>query len=199
MCGKAYDPRFMFAWPTARYAVMSGESAAGTLVELKIKQLEREGKKLTEKDKKELYESIRVDLRTPDRPALRRRAALGGRDHRSGAHARGADRGARIRGAESARRRVQDRSSADIDGDRSAAAQAGWPRNAGVYAAVRRAVRARILHLIRARSPNILLCFRALVRLRGIFLYGSRRRRIGVCDDGRRRRCGENFRWRLYG
>src|SRR6266550_2808241 len=31
MCGKAYDPRFIFAWPTARYAVMSGDSAAGTL------------------------------------------------------------------------------------------------------------------------------------------------------------------------
>ena len=59
MCGKAYDPRFIFAWPLARYAVMSGESAAGTLVELKVKQLEREGKKLTEKDKKDLYESIR--------------------------------------------------------------------------------------------------------------------------------------------
>src|SRR5579862_3948107 len=58
MCGKAYDPRFMFAWPTARYAVMSGESAAGTLVELKIKQLERQGKKLNAADKKELYESI---------------------------------------------------------------------------------------------------------------------------------------------
>jgi 3-methylcrotonyl-CoA carboxylase beta subunit len=59
MCGKAYDPRFIFAWPTARYAVMSGDSAAGTLVEIKIKQLEREGKKLTEKDKQELHESIR--------------------------------------------------------------------------------------------------------------------------------------------
>jgi len=59
MCGKAYDPRFIFAWPTARYAVMSGESAAGTLVEIKLKQLEREGKKLTDEEKKELYESIR--------------------------------------------------------------------------------------------------------------------------------------------
>lgn len=59
MCGKAYDPRFIFAWPTARYAVMAGESAAGTLVEIKIKQLEREGKKLTEKEKKDLFESIR--------------------------------------------------------------------------------------------------------------------------------------------
>jgi 3-methylcrotonyl-CoA carboxylase beta subunit len=60
MCGKAYDPRFIFAWPTARYAVMSGDSAAATLVEIKIKQLEREGKKLTEADKKVLHESIRA-------------------------------------------------------------------------------------------------------------------------------------------
>ncbi len=60
MCGKAYDPRFIFAWPTARYAVMSGDAAASTLVEIKIKQLEREGKKLTEADKKELYDSTRT-------------------------------------------------------------------------------------------------------------------------------------------
>ncbi len=59
MCGKAYDPRFIFAWPTARYAVMSGDSAAGTLVEIKIKQLEREGKKLGAAEKKKLYESTR--------------------------------------------------------------------------------------------------------------------------------------------
>jgi 3-methylcrotonyl-CoA carboxylase beta subunit len=60
MCGKAYDPRFIFAWPTARYAVMGGESAAGTLVEIKIKQMERSGKKLTEKEKKELFETTRA-------------------------------------------------------------------------------------------------------------------------------------------
>src|SRR5215468_4985495 len=60
MCGKAYDPRFLFAWPTARYAVMSGESAAGTLVEIKLKQLEREGQKVDEKAKKELYETTRA-------------------------------------------------------------------------------------------------------------------------------------------
>jgi 3-methylcrotonyl-CoA carboxylase beta subunit len=60
MCGKAYDPRFIFAWPTARYAVMSGDSAAGTLVEIKIKQLERQGKTLTEKQKQALYESVRA-------------------------------------------------------------------------------------------------------------------------------------------
>jgi 3-methylcrotonyl-CoA carboxylase beta subunit len=60
MCGKAYDPRFIFAWPTARYAVMSGDSAAGTLVDIKIKQLKRQGKKLSAKDEKELSESIRA-------------------------------------------------------------------------------------------------------------------------------------------
>lgn len=60
MCGKAYDPRFIFAWPTARYAVMSGDSAAGTLVEIKIKQLQREGKKLSEAEKQQLYESVRA-------------------------------------------------------------------------------------------------------------------------------------------
>jgi len=60
MCGKAYDPRFIFAWPTARYAVMSGDAAAGTLVEIKLKQLEREGKKVDEKLKKELYDSVRA-------------------------------------------------------------------------------------------------------------------------------------------
>lgn len=60
MCGKAYDPRFLFAWPTARYAVMSGDSAAGTLVEIKIKQMEREGKKLSEDEKQQLHESVRA-------------------------------------------------------------------------------------------------------------------------------------------
>jgi acetyl-CoA carboxylase carboxyltransferase component len=60
MCGKAYDPRFVFAWPTARYAVMSGDAAANTLSEIKLKQLEREGKKVDEKAKKVVFESVRA-------------------------------------------------------------------------------------------------------------------------------------------
>ncbi len=60
MCGKAFDPRFVFAWPTARYAVMSGASAAGTLVEIKIKQLERGGKKLSDDDKKKLFDEVKA-------------------------------------------------------------------------------------------------------------------------------------------
>src|SRR3981189_1101164 len=59
MCGKAYDPRFIFAWPTARYAVMSGDSAASVLVEIKLKQLERGGTKLSPEERKELYESVK--------------------------------------------------------------------------------------------------------------------------------------------
>jgi len=60
MCGKAYDPRFMFAWATARFAVMSGDAAASTLAEIKLKQLERAGKRVDEKQKKELVESVRA-------------------------------------------------------------------------------------------------------------------------------------------
>jgi acetyl-CoA carboxylase carboxyltransferase component len=59
MCGKAYDPRFLFAWPTARYAVMSGASAATTLAEVRARQMERGGKALTEAEKAGLYEEIR--------------------------------------------------------------------------------------------------------------------------------------------
>ncbi|HEV2464440.1 MAG TPA: acyl-CoA carboxylase subunit beta [Acidobacteriaceae bacterium] len=60
MCGKAYDPRFIFAWPTARYAVMSGASAANTLAEIRMKQLERGGKKLSDTEKHELIASIKA-------------------------------------------------------------------------------------------------------------------------------------------
>jgi 3-methylcrotonyl-CoA carboxylase beta subunit len=59
MCGKAYDPRFLFAWPTARYAVMSGASAAATLAEVRAKQMEREGKTLTDAEKAAIHEQIR--------------------------------------------------------------------------------------------------------------------------------------------
>ncbi len=60
MCGKAYDPRFLFAWPTARYAVMSGASAANTLAEVRAKQMERGGKVLTDTEKAALYDEIKA-------------------------------------------------------------------------------------------------------------------------------------------
>ncbi|HEY6413224.1 MAG TPA: acyl-CoA carboxylase subunit beta [Edaphobacter sp.] len=60
MCGKAYDPRFLFAWPTARYAVMSGASAANTLVEVRVKQLEKSGKTISEEERKGIYDEIKA-------------------------------------------------------------------------------------------------------------------------------------------
>jgi 3-methylcrotonyl-CoA carboxylase beta subunit len=60
MCGKAYDPRFLFAWPTARYAVMSGAAAANTLAEVRAKQMERGGKALSDEQKKALHDEIRA-------------------------------------------------------------------------------------------------------------------------------------------
>jgi 3-methylcrotonyl-CoA carboxylase beta subunit len=60
MCGKAYDPRFLFAWPTARYAVMSGASAANTLVEVRVKQLERGGKTISEQERKGIFDEIKA-------------------------------------------------------------------------------------------------------------------------------------------
>ncbi len=60
MCGKAYDPRFIFAWPTARYAVMSGASAANTLAEVRAKQMERGGKAPTAAEKEALRNEIRA-------------------------------------------------------------------------------------------------------------------------------------------
>lgn len=60
MCGKAYDPRFLFAWPTARYAVMSGASAANTLAEVRAKQMERSGEVVDEAVKQKLVEEIKA-------------------------------------------------------------------------------------------------------------------------------------------
>ncbi|HXP11206.1 MAG TPA: acyl-CoA carboxylase subunit beta [Acidobacteriaceae bacterium] len=74
MCGKAYDPRFLFSWPTARYAVMSGASAASTLVEIKIRQLERGGKQLSDAEKSQVFDSIKAsyDEQTDGRYAAAR-------------------------------------------------------------------------------------------------------------------------------
>ena len=59
MCGKAYDPRFLFAWPTARYAVMGGAAAANTLAEVKARQMERSGETVTEERKQAIWEEIK--------------------------------------------------------------------------------------------------------------------------------------------
>jgi acetyl-CoA carboxylase carboxyltransferase component len=64
MCGKAYDPRFVFAWPTARYAVMGGAAAANTLAEVRAKQMERSGETLSDERKQQLWQEIKDSFDT---------------------------------------------------------------------------------------------------------------------------------------
>ncbi|MBI3829000.1 MAG: acyl-CoA carboxylase subunit beta [Planctomycetes bacterium] len=58
LCGKAYDPRLMLAWPTARYAVMGGDQAARTLLDLKVAQLKKAGKTVTDTQLEALRQEI---------------------------------------------------------------------------------------------------------------------------------------------
>lgn len=58
LCGKAYDPRFIFAWPTCRYAVMGGEQAAKTMLDLRIRQLQKTGKSIDKDTQQELLREI---------------------------------------------------------------------------------------------------------------------------------------------
>jgi 3-methylcrotonyl-CoA carboxylase beta subunit len=58
MCGKAYDPRFIYAFPNAKISVMGGSQAHSVLLDIKIKQAEKSGKKVTEEEKKKLLDEI---------------------------------------------------------------------------------------------------------------------------------------------
>lgn len=59
MCGKAYDPRFIYAWPSAKIAVMGGEQAAKTLLQIEVASLKAKGKEITpEKESSLLKEMI---------------------------------------------------------------------------------------------------------------------------------------------
>ena len=58
MCGKAYDPRLIYSWPTAQMAVMSGASAAKTLLQIKIASLKKAGKEISPEDENKLLEEI---------------------------------------------------------------------------------------------------------------------------------------------
>lgn len=58
MCGKAFDPRLIYSWPTAQMAVMSGVAAANTLLQIKVAGLKKKGLEITPKDEKELLDEI---------------------------------------------------------------------------------------------------------------------------------------------
>lgn len=58
MCGKAYDPRFIVAWPTAQIAVMGGKQSSETLLAIKVQQMKRGGKEITETQQQQLLSEI---------------------------------------------------------------------------------------------------------------------------------------------
>ncbi|GGJ24635.1 acyl-CoA carboxylase subunit beta [Deinococcus roseus] len=59
MNGKAYGPRFLYAWPSARYAVMSGNAAAKTLLDIQLQALKRQGQEPTDEDLQTLFEQVK--------------------------------------------------------------------------------------------------------------------------------------------
>jgi acetyl-CoA carboxylase carboxyltransferase component len=59
MCGKAYDPRLMLAWPTAEIAVMSGAAAAKVLLQIEIASLKSRGETITKEKEEQLYNTIK--------------------------------------------------------------------------------------------------------------------------------------------
>ncbi len=58
MCGKAYDPRFIYAYPNAKISVMGGSQASSVLLDIKIKQMQKEGKEFSEDEKQKLLDEI---------------------------------------------------------------------------------------------------------------------------------------------
>lgn len=58
MCGKAYDPRLIYAWPTAQIAVMSGASAAKTLLQIRVASLKAQGKTISKEEEADLLKEI---------------------------------------------------------------------------------------------------------------------------------------------
>jgi acetyl-CoA carboxylase carboxyltransferase component len=63
LCGKAFDPRFLMAWPTARYAVMGGEQAASTLLEITVGALKRAGHEPDAAELEELRKKVEASYR----------------------------------------------------------------------------------------------------------------------------------------
>ena len=59
MCGKAYDPRFIYAWPTAKIAVMGGEQAAKTLLQIQVAGMKAKGKEVSADEEQQLLQEIK--------------------------------------------------------------------------------------------------------------------------------------------
>ena len=59
MCGKAYDPRFIYAWPSAKIAVMGGDQAAKTLLQIQVATMKAKGKEVSAEEEKTLLDNIK--------------------------------------------------------------------------------------------------------------------------------------------
>lgn len=59
MCGKAYDPRFIVGWPSAKIAVMGGDQASKTLLGIRLQAMEKKGEKLSEEEKAKQLKEIK--------------------------------------------------------------------------------------------------------------------------------------------
>ena len=68
MCGKAYDPRFIYAWPTAKIAVMGGEQAAKTMVQIQVGGLKAKGKVVTAEEEAEILQKTTEDFTRQTKP-----------------------------------------------------------------------------------------------------------------------------------
>jgi acetyl-CoA carboxylase carboxyltransferase component len=68
MCGKAYDPRFIYAWPSAKIAVMGGDQAAKTLLQIQVAAMNSKGKEITKEQEKKLLDEINNRYETQTSP-----------------------------------------------------------------------------------------------------------------------------------
>lgn len=68
MCGKAYDPRFIYAWPSAKIAVMGGEQAAKTLLQTQIASMQSQGKEVSKEEEEQLLKEIIEKYNTQTSP-----------------------------------------------------------------------------------------------------------------------------------
>lgn len=68
MCGKAYDPRLIFTWPTGKIAVMGGTQAAKTLLQIRVSQLKAQGKEIEKEEEEKLFNEIKESYENQTTP-----------------------------------------------------------------------------------------------------------------------------------
>jgi acetyl-CoA carboxylase carboxyltransferase component len=68
MCGKAYDPRLIVAWPSAKIAVMGGEQAAKTMLQIQVAGMQAKGKTVSPEEEKQLLDQITANYTRQTKP-----------------------------------------------------------------------------------------------------------------------------------